>query len=145
MRQIILAIVLFSAAFSVNAECRITYSAPDDVTEGLTQHGFGFKKYEVACNKLKKANAKLMMVGMATVLNNVSVAWATVRVADKITEVSANDHVGIATQVNTHASQDKANEMMIEAVNIAADTIDFDSAIKDLDKARKIAKAAYSK
>ncbi|RJG04976.1 hypothetical protein D3870_02170 [Noviherbaspirillum cavernae] len=129
------------AALSVNAECRITSVRGDDIAAAFKRHGgwkFSEQKYNSLCAKLNRAKARIQINAMATVLANQSIGWATLSVIDFDTGIATGDFASMNTQVNTYASQDKANEIMVDAINAAAENWDgIDSALASLEAERK--------
>jgi hypothetical protein len=94
---------------------------------------------------LRAANAALLVDGQATVLGGKSIAWASVKLREKNLTIFTADYGGKSTQTNDYASIDKADSMLITAINRAVESVDVDKAIKSLAEQRSLVKAAYSK
>lgn len=146
------AVMLFAFPFfalSANAECRITSVRGDEISTAFKQYG-GWKipeqKFNQICAKLNRARARIQINGMATVLINQSIGWASLSVIDFDTGVGTSDFASMNTQVNTYASQDKANELMVSAMNAALmDWDGLDKALVALNEERMKAKTIFSK
>jgi len=103
--------------------------------------GFTFKNYDLACSKLSKANAQVVMTGAYGVLSSRSYAWISLAVADRDNEHIVNSYSG-QNQTRTHdyASDDKARELLWLAIN---DTLNkwvedgLDNALAKLEDARQ--------
>lgn len=136
---------LIGATFQAHA-CNVTYStASDSVEKAIMEQGWDFKNYDTICEKLKAANASLLVDGQATVLSGKSIAWAAVKLREKNLTIFTSDYGGKSTQTNDYASIDKAESMMITAINRAVESVDVDKALKSLAEQRRLIKAAYSK
>ncbi|HEX3638006.1 MAG TPA: hypothetical protein VHV99_21500 [Paraburkholderia sp.] len=136
---------LIGVTFQAHA-CNVTYStASDSVDKAITEQGWDFKNYDIICEKLRAANAALLVDGQATVLGGKSIAWASVKLREKNLTIFTADYGGKSTQTNDYASIDKADSMLITAINRAVESVDVDKAIKSLAEQRSLVKAAYSK
>lgn len=140
-----LTIITAALAFQAHA-CDVTYNSASEVANKvLNKNGWGFKNYEKICAKLKKANAALVIEGDATVLGNKSIAWASVTLKDLNTMIFTNEYAGLSTQTNDYASVDKAETLLMTAINNAVETVNFDMAIQSLNESRKKVREAYSR
>jgi hypothetical protein len=103
-------------------------------------------KYNRLCEKLNRANARIQINAQSSVFANQSVAWAVLTVLDRDTSIGTADFASMNTQVHTYASQDKADALMVAAINVAAPNWnDLDKALASLDNERKKVRAAFSK
>lgn len=146
MNKIFALVVLGAASFSAQAECSITSMRDGSVASAFNKHGgwnFDAKKYHALCEKLRKSRARIHMQGMASVLSDRSVGWATLSLLDADTGVGTSSFASMNTVVNTYASQDKAEQLMVQAINAAAaEWSDIDKALAALEAERKLARAA---
>jgi hypothetical protein len=138
LKKILLMALIFAVAQSVKAECSITSSDNGIVHKLLQQRGWNFPKFNSVCEKLRRANANIVIDGDASVLVGVSYGWANLSVIDKKTGLGLGDHTSAYTEVNTYASQDKAEELLYEAINNAANDWDgLDIALAELSEKRR--------
>lgn len=147
MKKVFLLSVLSFLAFSVSAECRITSVRGDSGRATFQKNGgWYFDKYDQICAKLNRARARIQINAMAAVLANQSIGWASLSVIDFDSNVGTSDFSSRSTQVNTYASQDKADELVVIAINEAANNWhDIDKALEALELERRKTKAAYGK
>lgn len=137
----ILALAVVFAAGAANA-CSISYyTLNDQVTRALTaNNGFAFKNYNSVCEKLQKANARLLISSQNGVASQRAVAYAHVVVMDKKIPVVAFTVFGGSVQLNTDANTNKSESILADAVNEAIENLDIDAALKELAESRKLAK-----
>lgn len=151
MKRAFLLLSLSFAALSANADCQITSVYGDQVAAAFKQYGgwggvLTEQKYNQLCAKLKRARARIQINAMSTVLVNQSIGWANLSVIDFDTGIATSAYSSMNTQVNTYASQDKANAIMMEAINTAAENWDgIDKALASLDEERKKVRAILGK
>jgi hypothetical protein len=147
-------IALSFGAAQAQAECRIVaYSthAINDVFYGLggwtTDRGLVAAKYDEVCRKLEKAGAGIEISAMAKVLGDeYTVSWAQLAVKDKNTSIGNLEYGSKAVQISNVGTQQKANEDMVLAINLAlSNWVGLDMALETLEKERKIARAAILK
>lgn len=99
--------------------------------------GWEESNFGTMCEKLKRANAQLAIIGMAVVLGDQSIGWASLSVKDKDLSIITNDFSSHVTIINGDASQNKADELMVAAINNAAQKWeDLDRALAALDRER---------
>lgn len=145
LKKLALVAALCAAPFQAGA-CSVNYNTSTDlIVKIVRQNGWGFDNYDQICQKLAAANAVLVIDGQATVLGNKSIAWATVMLKDKSLMVFTNEFGGSSTKTNDYASQDKAEELLMQAINSAVDSMGLDKALRSLAESRRQAKAAYSR
>lgn len=147
MKKVFLLTVLSFLAFSVSAECQITSWRDDRDSAAFKKYGgWYFDNSDQLCAKLNRARAGIQINSMATVLLNHSIGWASLSVVDIDSGVGTPAFASKNTQINTFASQDKADELMVAAINSAAEKWDgIDKALAILESERKKAKAAFGK
>lgn len=133
------------ASIYANA-CTVNYVTSEDVViKVIGKYKWGFSNYDAVCEKLRRANAVILVKGDATVLGNKSIAWATVNLKDGDLMIFTNSYGGNSTTVNGYASIDRAEQLLMQSINDAVDSMDVDSAIRSLNEARKKVRAAYSR
>ncbi|CAD6560166.1 hypothetical protein LMG27952_07059 [Paraburkholderia hiiakae] len=138
MKRILLSALIFAVAQSVKAECTINSIYQGLPAKVLQENGWNFQNYNIVCEKLRRANASVVINGTASVLTGTSLGWATLSVADKKTGLGISDYYSANTETNTYASQDKAEELLYVAINTAANNWkDLDSALAILDEKRR--------
>ena len=133
------------ASFQAHACSAYVNSSSGEVWSALDNNVWGFKNYNVVCEKLHKADAALLVYGHATVLGGKSISWAAVSLKDKNLEIYSNRHVGVSTKLSDNASIDAARSLLMESLNEAVSSIDIDKAIDALDESRKQIKNNYSR
>lgn len=110
------------------------------------QDGFVFKRdYDEFCGKLKKANAKLHFRSSITVLNNRSIAFVHINIADNNLPIETGEFSGTSTRISQTASMTEAYVMGWQALNEAIDEVQIDEAIDSLNQARAKIRASVSK
>ncbi|MCD0422882.1 hypothetical protein LOC51_37215 [Rubrivivax sp. JA1024] len=146
LKQFAFAVAAAAVSFQAAAACNVTYNtASDKIVKVVRQNGWGFDNYDVICKKLNAANAVLYIHGQATVLGNQSIGWAAVGLKDKNLMIFTNEYSGLSTSTHEYASQDKAEELLMEAINAAVGNVDLDKALASLADSRRQAKAAYGR
>jgi hypothetical protein len=147
MKKTTLAFILSIASLTVAAECRITSVRDGQIATIFKKHGgWTFENYDEVCAKLNRARARIQIVGMASVLVNQSVGWASLTVVDMDSNVFTADYASMNTQVNSYASQDKADALVHTAINQAAnDWTGLDRALAALEEERKNARMVFGR
>lgn len=146
LKKSVLASVVFMCAFQANAECVINFqSTPKIKNLVTTSTGWTFNKYAEICQKINAANALFYIFGSSAVLDNKSIGWASISIKDKSLPIFSTTFRGEATLVDPYASQDKADKLLLQAVNDAIEVLDLDKALMTLERARKEIKTAYGK
>lgn len=147
MKKALLFSVLYFIAFSASAECMITSVRSAKQSAAFKKYGgWSFNNYDQICSKLNRARARIQINATASVLANHSIGWASLSVVDLDSNVGTSDFASFNTQVHTYASQDKADEIMVAAMNEAADNWEgIDEALAILENERKKAKAMFGK
>ena len=139
------ALCLAALALPASANCSITHNTSSISVQKVFKEtdGYTFQNYDLVCNKLRKANARIVVVGSYGVLSNRSYGWASISVADKASDhLIVNDFASNSTWMNDYASDDKAREMLWAAINDALGKWDgLDQALATLTKARRAAPA----
>jgi len=139
------ALCLAALALPASANCAITHNTSSTAVQKVFKEtdGYHFQNYDVVCNKLRKANARIIVSGSYGVLSNRSYGWASIAVADKASDhLIVNDFGSDSTWMNDYASDDKAREMLWAAINDALGKWDsLDQALASLNKARRTAPA----
>jgi hypothetical protein len=83
----------------------IDYSADYEVRRLIKKYdGFDFPKIVEVCEKLKTANARIEINGVATVLGNRSIGWVVLTLRDKDSGVSTSDFSSHNTSVSAELS-----------------------------------------
>lgn len=138
--RIISTALAMTFAMSSTIACDFTWSAPPNVKAIVNSNG-GSPIPEDKCLLLVKNNLALSVVGSASVLNGVNVAWVVVNIQGKGDNVMS-DVYGSSTTVNTQiGSQDTANSVFMDVYEKAIDSLDFNKGIAEVFKYRKIAKS----
>jgi len=145
-RNLFLAVLLAIAPVSAALACQVMmFTWSDEVKRALDENGWGFRNYEQICDKLNAANAALEISGVATVLDGVSVSWASVNLRDKDVPIFTNAFAGAATEGSLDARMEVARDMLGRSIDNAVDAMDIDEAIEALDENRNQVRAAYAK
>lgn len=153
MKKIFLATALSLLTFAAHSECTITSVQTDrnmakfnEYRGWSTENGLDASKFNVVCEKLHRAHARINISAFSTVLAGRSIGWAQVLVMDESSQIVATDYGSVSTMVNEYASQDKADAIMVVAMNNAvAAWSGLDIALESLDKARKQVRAHQPK
>lgn len=141
MKKILVLALLAAATVSAHANCKITMTRDDRISRAFQSKGgwnMEEQKFEQLCQKLHKSRAAIRAEGMAAVLSDRSIGWAALSVKDLDSAISISSYGKLETVVNTFASQDKADELLVQAINSAAmDWHDLDKALALLDAERQ--------
>lgn len=142
LKKVITMCLLGLLATSANAECYITSVRDNSVSAAFSKFGgWRFDSFDRVCEKLKRANARIQVIAQSVVLDNRSIGWATLSVVDRDTGIGTSSYATMNTQVNSYASQDKADQVMVDAMNAAAqDWNGLDQALAELEEERRRAR-----
>ncbi|OYY33340.1 MAG: hypothetical protein B7Y28_16335 [Polaromonas sp. 16-63-31] len=121
------------------------FSTNPQVITLIKEKGWDFKDYDAICRKLEKANAGLHITAQGTVLNGVSIGWASVSLQDRDLQIGSSQGHGLSTQTNPFASMDKAVELQFHAINRAIEAVDIDKGLNSLNEARQKIKTSTLK
>lgn len=133
-----------SAVKTSAPSCTVRYTSPSAEVLRLIDKsdGFTFKNYAAVCGKLRNAGAKLLVLGQTSVLDNASIAWATVGIADS-DGAEVFDWGGLTRQLDKSiGSEDVARKLLWASINEAVDEMDVDHAIEALRARRERIRAA---
>jgi len=135
------ALCLTMLALPASANCSITrLTASDSVRQVFKENGgYNFQNYDVICNKLRKANAQIVIHGAYGVLINRSYGWASIGVADKDRDYIITNAFGrSSTHMNDYASDDMARKQLWLSINAALNEwVTLDQALAELNNARQ--------
>lgn len=141
MKKILVLALLAAASLSAQANCSITMVRDPSVADAFDNNGgwnFDAKKFDVLCEKLRKHRARINVQGMATVLSDRSISWAALSLQDMDSGIATTSFANLQILVNTYASQNKADQMLNEAINKAAqDWNEVDKALERLEDERQ--------
>lgn len=139
------ALCLVTLASGASANCVINFlTSADKVKQVFKENnGYEFRNYDLVCSKLRKANARISIIGSYGVLANRSFGWANISVADNSNGYFVvNDFGTNNTTLNEFASDDKARQLLWVAINNALnDWSALDQALAELKKARQVHKS----
>lgn len=145
--KLILFAMLFTitcAAKSAFGACIINVNSTPDVTKLIKKEGFTFKDFKTVCAKLNQANATMQIDAGGFVLDNKSIGVAVLTLRAKEAPIATNSFYSMRVVMNPYASQDKANELKMDAINGAAASWDgLDEALASLETERKKTAAYY--
>lgn len=139
MKTVLALVLAATTAVSAHAECSLTSQRQPEVSKLLNEAGgWSFKKYDMVCDKLRRANAAVVVLSGSAVLDNRSIGWATVMLKDRDSSVMTSDFSSSTTKTHSYASQNKADALMLEALNDALDDWRvLDQAVDKLHEARR--------
>lgn len=133
-----IALSLFMS-LSASATCTLTSNTTNTIQEARRSagwDGWSFSRYDEICEKLRAAGAQLRIRGDATVLNGTNIAWTLIEVAD-INSVLTSGISTTDTRTNKGVgSQDEAYKLLVESIETAANALNIDLSIRELNKAR---------
>lgn len=105
-------------AVPAQAQCSLTSVREATIWQAFTKHvGWTFQSFEQVCQKLNRARARMQINAMSTVLVNQSIGWATPTVVDRDTNIATVSFNSMNIQVSIYASQNKADKLMVLAIN----------------------------
>lgn len=124
MKQWLAALVVGGfAAFAHADGCRLTSAMDVDTRKVFRAHGSWQinsdaegANFDRKCALLHKHGMAIQVNANAAVLTNVSIGVASVMVKDAQHNIYTADYANYHTFTNTFASQDKANEIMAQAI-----------------------------
>lgn len=145
MRKLFIGFALAAACFGASATCSVSYTADNSIVKMISQNGWRITNYDALCSKLAKANAEIDITGRAVVLDGKSVSWATVTFKAKDLWIITPLGGSMRTVTNAYASQDRADEMLYDAINGAIDSLDIDKGLIALNEARQKIKTSNLK
>ncbi len=132
---------------SAHANCIINLSTNQKALTKLKElGGFSAPNYLEKCQKLAKANAKIMLQASSAVLQKQSIGWANLAVMDMDFDIAVVDYSMNSTKMSATANQNEADEIMVEAINDALNDWDsLDKALAALEVKRQKMKKALKK
>jgi len=126
---------------AASANCSITRMTGNDAVHQVFKenNGYEFQNYDVICNKLRKANAKIVIQGSYGVLRSRSYGWVSIGVADKNSDyIIINAFGRTSTYMDDYPSDEVARKQLWTAINEALNGWDqLDLALDSLNKARQ--------
>lgn len=136
-KTVAVAAVLALSSLSASADCLFTANRTIEVDKALNQYGgLSTPNFQTICQKINRAKARVVITANAVVLQGKSIGWAALFLADLNSPIATSDHMSMSTFVNSNASQDVANELMVAAINDALKQWDIDRAIESLSQER---------
>ncbi|MBD9400992.1 hypothetical protein [Comamonas sp. CMM02] len=140
IRRVLAGVCLVALALPASASCTIyrETSSPQVDKAFSANNGYTFKKYHEVCEKLRKADAKIVIHGSSGVLVNRSYGWASISVADKAnSNLVINSFSGYSTNLNDYASSDQAQQSLWIAINYGLENWEkLDEALAELRQVR---------
>lgn len=131
------AAALSLASLSANAACSMTVTRTSEVAKIFSNNGgWTARRFNEICQKVVRANARVVVAAEAVVLQGKSIGWASLILADQNSPITTTSFGSTATSINSEASQTIANERLAVAINLALDDWDIDPAIEALNKER---------
>jgi len=109
---------------------------------GPNEHLFTGERYDWLCEKFKQAHAEIRIVAQSTVMQNKSIGWAALSVKDLDTGIATTEYGYRVTNIDSYASQDRADQLMVGAILQGLqewDTVDV--ALQSLENERKRTRA----
>jgi hypothetical protein len=103
---------------------------------------FEFKNYTAICERLKAANAGLLITGDAGVLEGNSIAWAAVSIVDKNGGIFSNTGSGSSTHLGHQGTMNEAQSLLGQVIDESVDRMNIELAIAALDRTRAQVKSA---
>lgn len=126
---------------SAQAECKFTDNSTETVRAIVKKNG-GWPLSDANCAILMANNLALDVAGQASVLEGVSVGWASVKLVDKTLNI-VSDAIHMSTTVKTNAaSQPIADSMMYQSIESVLEEFDFSKAAKQVNAYRAKARVA---
>jgi hypothetical protein len=137
------------ASFSAYADCAIVRVTSADKVRQALKHGGGysFGNYDEVCEKLRRANAVIVISGSDGVLANRSFAWASIGVADAVNQnVMVTAFSTNQTIMDEYASAHLGPELLMSAIDNALNSwTELDTALAELNNVRQKMHKAASK
>lgn len=150
--------LLFVSLFSMltlqaHADCNLKMTLnKTDIAKYVKYRGgpndkiFTAERYDVLCEKFRKAHAEILITVQSSVLDNKSIGWASLSVKDLDTAISTNDYGSISTNIDSYASQDRADQLMVRSILQSLQEWDsVDLALEKLENERKNTRAFLKK
>lgn len=131
MKKLIPAVAAISCFAGSAYACSLETIDTPAVREVVQQHG-GWPISDEKCAILNQNKLALHVSGHATVLSNVSVGWAVVKLSAPALNI-VSDRSRVATTVNSSvASMSTANDSLYDSIRDAIAGLDFDGAAKEV-------------
>lgn len=131
---------IFAALLSFNsfASCSISKSTASNAVRSAMKEGYDIEenKFESICNKLNSANAALAITGEVVILKGKLIAWATINLKDKNSDIISMDYGNLNTVLSDEASMHLADSKLNRVISDAIKEMDIDSAIEALNRKR---------
>lgn len=145
-RLALLAAMSITALSANAAGCSLTILRSDAISKAMNiSGGFTNSNFETKCRNVNRAGAQVQIYGQAVVLGGSSIGYAILTLVDRKLSITTNGFASFSTQHNRDASQDTADKLMADAINVAFQEWDIDGAIANLDLERDKVRKAFSK
>lgn len=140
VKRFLAAFCFTALAVPASANCTIyrDTASPQVFKAFRANGGYTFKNFNEVCEKLRKANAKIVIHGASGVLVNRSYGWASISVADKeSSHIVINSFSSYSTNINEYASSDQAQSSLWISINYALENWEhLDEALAELRQVR---------
>ena len=144
VKKILVLATLAAASMGAQAACTIPIVIAKHTGVVFEKHGGWAKdtdRLTTLCEKLRKNRARVSVLANATVLGEQSIGWAALSIVDLDSEIGTIAFASLHTSTDSYASADTADQLMVRAVNLAAQNWSaIDKALADLDVERKRAR-----
>lgn len=132
MNKLLAIAALLTCSFNTYAACNFQRATTEAIGNEIDNRG-GLTILDKNCNLLNKNNLALYITATSTVLDGISIGWASVSL------MSTNNILSSANATNTIvntsvASMDKAKDLMYESINEATAKLNFEKAVKDINQ-----------
>ncbi len=136
-KTVAVAAVLALSSLSANADCLLTLTRTNEVEKSLNQYGgLSTPNFQTICQKINRAKARVVIAANSVVLQGKSIGWASLTLGDLNSQIISSSNASMSTFVNSNASQNVADELMVAAINDALKQWDIDRAIASLSQER---------
>jgi hypothetical protein len=137
--KLALHLLLLAAASTSQAQTNCIINANynqsvNSILESARFDGWSAANYTKMCEKLKMANARVVITGVATVMQNASFAWVQLSLEDMDLPIGPGSGYSVySMRSSPRADVSVANEMFLKAMNDALDGwTSIDTATKEL-------------
>ncbi len=146
-KLVVIAMALLATSVAHANGCSLISLRTQELAQKFKKHGgWVAPSFEEKCEKINRANARVLITSGSAVLANRSIGWANVNAMDKNSNIMTNDYSSSITSVHSYASEDKSDELEVDAVNSAFNEwTQLDQALAALEKERQKVRKGFTK
>jgi hypothetical protein len=138
MKKSFIFFLLAASSLPSMAACTITFLASTEIKQAIEYKGFIFSNFNQVCEKLKKANARILFGGGFYTIDGRNVSAITAQLIDLKSPIASTNFTVTSVVLNDKADDKNRLISLSNAVNNAMKTwSDIDDSIAELNNNRK--------